>query len=440
MSFFKDFGMGEDKRKWYPWVGAIVGTLCVVGTSWSVFYPLLMDKFSVDVVAPWAAGASISGLSNLIISPFLAGPLVDKKGPKVTFGISILLFLVAGACMYMLDGCTELAQGQIWWMAGSFMAGLAVGFYTGTMSATVSKWNPDNVGFAVGVDNIGPALAPVWIAPFAAAVVPSLGIGNGFAVIFGIGILGVFLFGFLPFKLPEPGWEPKDPVIHNNEGKKSMAQMANEKDMTFGQIMKTGKVWYMFILVFLACFGYMAFTMNLSTILQEGLGADASFQSVMATVSLALQIGAVVNAISRPIWGKVMDKLNSPWKTLLTIYILEALGVAFFTLVFKWNIAFAIGAIMVIYFSGGGVAPIHMATAPSLFGTKNSGKVITVTLIATGCAWVVAPYAGALARDITGTYVNTLYFTVALLIVCAILAFIQVAKAKKEEAREIDAA
>lgn len=423
--------MGEDKRKWYPWIGAIVGTLCVVGTSWSVFYPLLMEKFAVDVVAPWAAGSSIYGLANMIIAPIIAGPLVDKTGPKVTFGIAIVLFVLAAGSMYILDGTDNMNSGQIWWMAGSFMAGIAVGFYTGTMSATVSKWNPDNVGYAIGIDNIGPALAPVWIAPFAAAIVPSLGIGNGFAAIFGIGILGILLFGFLPFKLPEPGWEPKDPVIHNAEGKKSMAEEANENAMSFGEIVKTGRLWYMFIVVFIACFGYMAFTMNLSTILQEGLGADASFAEVMATVSLALQVGAIVNAISRPIWGKIMDKLNSPWLTLCIIYILEAVGVVIFGLMFKSSIAIAIVAIMVIYFSGGGSAPIHMATAPSLFGTLNSGKVITVTLIGTGVAWVVAPYIGALMRDVTGTYVNVLILITVLMLLDAILAYIMVSRDKK---------
>jgi hypothetical protein len=85
---------------------------------------------------------------------------------------------------------------------------MGAGTASGTISASVAKWNPDNLGFYVAIDNLGPALAPVWVAPFAAAVIPQVGIGKGFMILMILGMIGYFVFGFLPFSTPPQGWTP----------------------------------------------------------------------------------------------------------------------------------------------------------------------------------------------------------------------------------------
>ena len=72
----------------------------------------------VDVVAPWAAGASIYGLANMIIAPLIAGPLVDKTGPKVTFGIAIILFVLA-AVWKIVKVIVFMYRNRTWSLAGS---------------------------------------------------------------------------------------------------------------------------------------------------------------------------------------------------------------------------------------------------------------------------------------------------------------------------------
>ena len=188
----------------------------------------------------------------------------------------------------------------------------------------------------------------------------------------------------------------------------------------------------MFLCVFLACFVYMGTTMNLSTIMKEAAAADASFSEIMKLIATAISLGAIANAIGRLCWGKVIDKLDSAWGALRFNYIGVFIALCLFAAVFRFSAVGAIIAVILIYFCGGGSAPMHMSTAPYMFGTKNAGKCITGTLIATGCAWFLAPYIAAFARDVIGTYYPVLWGLAAIQVICIIIACVMHSKITKE--------
>lgn len=442
MSFWT-FGLGEKGRKLLPYCGAMCSLLSVISTSWSVFYPLLQVQFGMDTVAPFAIGSSLVGGLGMTLGPLIGGPMLDKFGPKINFLMNAIWYLLAMICMFQIENYTVWEGGaQIWYILGSSCTGMGAGTASGTISASVSKWNPDNLGWAVAVDNLGPALAPVWVAPFAAAVVPQLGIGKGFMVMFILGIIGYLVFGFLPFSTPPEGWQPRDVAAKaqkdeaeedKNEKGIRLAELGDLFPMTFGEIMKTYKVWVMFFCVFLACFCYMGFTMNLSTIMKEAAGQDANFSSIMTLIASALSFGAIANAIGRLCWGKLIDKIDSAWGALRFNYLGVTISLLGFALIFKYSAIGAVIFVILIYFCGGGSAPMHMSCAPYMFGTKNAGKVITVTLMATGVAWFCAPYAAAIVRDIVGTYYPVLFALVVIQIITVIIACVMHKKIDAEK-------
>ena len=443
MSFWT-FGLGEKGRKLLPWSGAIVSLLSVVSTAYSVFYPLLQQQFGMSTVAPFAIGSSIVGGLGMTLGPLIGGPLLDKFGPKINFLMNTCWYFLAMLCMFQIENNTVWeGGGQIWWILGSCCIGMGAGTSSGTISASVAKWNPDNLGFYVAIDNLGPALAPVWVAPFAAAVIPQVGIGKGFMILMILGMIGYFVFGFLPFSTPPQGWTPpgwkeriaeqKAAQAESGEHNIRLAELGNLFPLTFGEILKTYKFWIMFLCVFLACFVYMGTTMNLSTIMKEAAAADASFSEIMKLVATAISLGAIANAIGRLCWGKVIDKLDSAWGALRFNYIGVTIALCLFAAVFRFSAVGAIIAVILLYFCGGGSAPMHMSTAPYMFGTKNAGKCITGTLIATGCAWFLAPYIAAFARDVIGTYYPVLWGLAAIQVLCIIIACVMHSKITKEK-------
>ena len=249
MSFWT-FGLGEKGRKLLPWSGAIVSLLSVVSTAYSVFYPLLQQQFGMSTVAPFAIGSSIVGGLGMTLGPLLGGPLLDKFGPKINFLMNTCWYFLAMLCMFQIENNTVWeGGGQIWWILGSCCIGMGAGTSSGTISASVAKWNPDNLGFYVAIDNLGPALAPVWVAPFAAAVIPQVGIGKGFMILMILGMIGYFVFGFLPFSTPPAGWTPpgwKERIAEQKaaqaaDGKHNirLAELGNLFPLTFGEILKT---------------------------------------------------------------------------------------------------------------------------------------------------------------------------------------------------------
>jgi len=445
MSFWT-FGLGEKGRKILPYCGAMVSLLSVISTSWSVFYPLLQQQFGMETVAPFAIGSSLVGGLGMTLGPLIGGPMLDKFGPKINFLMNAVWYLLAMICMFQIENYTVWeGGGQIWYILGSCCTGMGAGTSSGTISASVAKWNPDNLGWAVAVDNLGPALAPVWVAPFAAAVIPQVGIGTGFMIMFIFGIIGYIVFGFLPFSTPPEGWAPRDIAEKAQADKEAdkeadkkekgirMAEIGDLRAMSFGDIMKTYKVWVMFICVFLACFCYMGFTMNLSTIMKEAAGQNADFSSIMTLIATALSFGAIANAIGRLCWGKLIDKIDSAWGALRFNYAGVTISLLGFALLFKTSAIAAVIFVLLIYFCGGGSAPMHMSCAPYMFGTKNAGKVITVTLMATGVAWFCAPYAAAIVRDMIGTYYPVLFALVGIQIITVIIACIMHSKLEKEK-------
>lgn len=440
-----DKGMGENKRKLYPWFAALIGLFCVMTTIWSLFYPTLQAQFGMEAVTPFATGASFCGFGNLVLAPLIGGPLLDKYGPKVNLGLGVLFLIIAIILMEVLGGQVDWSVGQIYWYTGSFFAGLGIGMYAATSNAISAKWNPDRVGAAIGIATIGPAIGPLWCSPAATLLIPKIGFGNAFAVMLGIGIIGMLIFGLIPFRLPDKGWKPikigaaaREAAAEaeaNKENKPAPKQADLTPDLELGDIVRKPVFWVMILVIFINSVGYFLFVMNLFPMIKEGLGSTTAPAVIATTVATAMSLTAICNAISRPIWGKVMDVLHSPWNTLKILYIGNIVAIIIFMFIFGSPIGAIIGACL-FYFFAGGCSPVHSAIAPFLFGAKNAGKTVGATLFALGLAWIVGPIIGSAIKDATGSYTGAFIFSIIIVAIDLILVFILAAYAKKQKEKE----
>lgn len=412
-------GLGERQRRLYPWLGAVLGGLIIMSTIWSLFYPFLMKQFEMTDKAPFALGASILGLGNMLLGPIVAGYLVDRFGPRASYGTAVVALIIATFCMRALGAATEWSSGATYWYLGSLFYGFAVGMYTGTAPALSMKWNPDKMGFATGVANIGPALAPVWLSPIAAALIPRVGIGNAFTILFISSIVVILVLGVAIQRQPEKGWKP--------EGWEPPAKVTGKAaGLTLKEAAKTKEYWFLFLASFFCLVGGFLFMLNIATIMIEGVGIRGGMDPakvVPAVIVPFLSISAFLGAVMRPAWGWFLDKMGSPWRALKVTYTGLIITLLIFTFLWKSVVSAIIGACL-IYFFFQGSSPIHMAGGPFLFGTKEAGKITGTILVATGLAWIVGPYLGAWLADISGTYATALYVGAASVFIALILVFL----------------
>lgn len=426
-------GMGEKQRWGYPILGAVIGGTIVLSYIWSQFYPYLMELYQVTEVAPLALAASVLGFGNMLIAPPVTGIILDRWGPKATFTCCAIYMAIGIILLRLMLNFDTWGQAAAFWYSGSFFVGLACGTYAGTAPATSAKWFPDRFGSAVGIANIGPGIAALWLAPFTASLIPKIGIGNTFMAIGIIAIVIIIALGIIPWRSPAAGWQPTgwEPPTAQTEEKSG-------EGLTFKEAMGTKEYWFLWACTFIVCLAGFLFVMNLAMILIEGLSGKGGMDDALVRASivpLTMSVTAIINAVSRPVWGWVMDKIGSPWKTLAILYVGFALTLVLFLFLYSGPVSAIIGACLVYLFFGG-TSPVHNAAGPYIFGTAAAGKIMGSLMVATGVGWVIGPYFGAALRDITGSYVSPLVVAAILVVVGLILIGILSNLSKKKNLTE----
>jgi len=406
-------GIGAKGRWAYVGLSPAIAFFVTLSGSWSLFYPYLQQQFGMAEVAPLALGASLIGAGDFLIGPVLCAILLDRFGPKFTYGLSAVFFVIAVFFMLALGAATEWASGAFFYYAGSLTAGIAIGLKTGTGANITAKWMPDRLGLSIGLAAMGQSLAPLWLAPVATMLIPSIGIGNAFMVfLVGAAIITIVL-GVVPQRLPDKEWKPEGyvPPVKNEEGSLSLPQA-----------MKTSRFYVLWVCTFLSCLAVFGFAMNMATIILEGLGKGGieDVGAGMAVVATVLAVTSIINACARPVWGFIADKLGSTWRALQLLYILLAVVMIAYLWLYTSPITSAIG-IALFFVCMGGTSPVHMSAVPKLFGTQFVGRIGSINMLATGFAWVIGAYVGALIKDITGSYAGALIGFAALALVSLVL-------------------
>lgn len=419
--------MGENKRFVYPILAAVIGSFVVMQYIWSQFYPYLMSDFGLDTRAPVVMGATWRGLGNMVLGPVIAGFLVDRFGPKITFSLAALFTLTASIMLYYMSGLSSWALASLWYYAGSFLSGLAGGFYAGTAPVTAARWNPDRIGKAVGIANIGPGLAAIWMAPFCTIMINHYGVGSTY-LWFGIIACATFLLGGVAFwKSPPENWKPKNwtpPTKSSYDDSEIVSAIGLLKDYRF---------WIIWTIIFCKCLAGAIFSMNASLIYIDGLvtrgGEDYEYVLVFF-IPFITAVVAVFNAVGRPIWGWIMDKIANPFKTLIVLSATQ-IGTYLFLFFGYTAVPTLIVADCLFNFANAGSASINSAICPVVFGIKKTGKVMGMMFTATGAAWIIGPYFAAYVSDLVGGYGPILLSMTGLIVIDLFLAYILLVLSKR---------
>lgn len=397
-------GIGEEKRWFYPISAFFIAAAITVNEFWTIFYPHIQSYFGLETTASIVLGATFSGLGFMIVGPPIAGAILDKYGPKISFIISAILLTAGHGTIIKMLSLQDWSSAMYLWYLGSFMVGLGCGFYGGTSPATVGKWLPDRAGTAMGLAVSGGSCAAVIYPPIVAFLIKSYGFTGRIFLTFAA-IAVIFLLGIgVPFwRTPPQDWAPAGMQPKSNSSKKKTIQLS--KDYTFQEAIKDKKFWLLYICFISAAFSSMLFVQNVSLIILEGLSQTMTREAILQSVVPSfLSMAALGGLAGRFSWGVITDKLGGPWQTLWVVYLLPAILMAAFYLGYHSQILiFIIG--FLFYFCNGGAPVVHYAIVPNVFGRKHLGKIMNVlNALSVGSGMAFGPFLGAYIKDTTGGY------------------------------------
>jgi OFA family oxalate/formate antiporter-like MFS transporter len=350
-------------------VGALIVQLCVgILYLWSVFKSSVAASFG-----GWSGVSMVASymLMAFVVGNFIGGFLNDKKGPKLTAVIGVILF---GLGIGLTGLLTESTIGLMY-LTYCVMGGLGSGIAYGACISCVQKWLPHRRGLASGLAVSAFGLSTVVFTPVSKwlmGVFTTDGIVNFTPVflILGIVFLVVGLAATLLISLPD------DDYIKSLN--LPAAATANVKNYTLSEAIRTVPFWCIF-----GCIFFINGTWNLTVPLIKDLGMERGLTESMAVFCVSFT--GIPNAAGRLIMATISDKIGRA-PTMYILCVMTLVGALCMT--FIGGIGYIV-IVALIAFAYGGPSALNAALSTDFFGPKNSGTNYGVIMLALGLSSIV---------------------------------------------------
>lgn len=345
-------------------VACLVVQLCVgILYLWSAF------KGNIVAAYGWSSSAA-SMVSSYMIFAFVFGNLIggfinDKKGPKLTCFLGIILFALG-------IGLTAFVRtAALFDLTYAVMAGLGSGFAYGACISCIQKWLPHKRGLASGLACSAFGLSTVVFTPVsnwlmnlnkdANGIVNFVPVFLTLAAVFAV--LGLIATAFI--SLPDEGY-----IASLNLPK---AAVSGAKNFSLGEAMKTPAFWALFFSIF-----FINGTWNLCVPLIKDLGIVRGLTPAVAIFCVSFT--GITNAAGRLIMASLSDKLGRS-NTMYVLCAITLVGAILMTFIGGYGYFVTIALIAFAY---GGPSALNAALCTDLFGPKNSGTNYGVAMLALG--------------------------------------------------------
>jgi OFA family oxalate/formate antiporter-like MFS transporter len=389
-----------------PWVQLIFGIVCMATIAnlqyaWPLFKGPIANNFS------WNAPAvEISFTIFLVVQTWLVpleGFLVDKYGsrPLIIAGGAL-----CGLSWVLYSGMDSLAKLYL----AACIGGLGAGCVYGACVANALKWFPTKRGLAVGLTAAGyGAGAAITVGPVA-SMIKADGYHEAF-MFFGIaqGLI-VVVMGLL---IARPTMEV--------EAQKPILAGATEYSARPMEILREPTFWTMYLMFTLMVAAGTIVTGQLGGLGKEfGIGKGTEIPVLaFLTLTLAQDVGKVVNGLTRPFFGWISDSFGRE-NTMFAAFMLFALSIVLMATAGRNPLVFVL-MIVAIPLLWGEVYAIFPATCADSFGHRYAATNAGILYTAKGTANLLVPF-GPVIISATGNYDALLYLTASMAAIAAFLA------------------
>lgn len=376
-----------------PIIGCLVIQICVgILYLWSVFKTPIVQSFD------WSKEAA-QMVSSYMLFAFCAGNLIggflnDKKGPKITAILGVVMFALGIGLTGLLTSETIGLMNFTYCVLG----GLGSGFAYGACISCVQKWLPHRRGFASGLAVSAFAFSTVIFTPvsqwimniFTDAATGKVDFQPVFLILGGVFLI-FGLIGCMFVRLPDQEYIRKLPPAAVS------TKVHTGKDYTLKEAMKTLPFWCIFLSIL---FINGTWTLSVPMIVDQGV-AHGLEKAVALTM---LSMTGIFNAMGRLVMATLSDKIGRT-TTIIVLSVLTLIGAGLMIL----NVQGAgfIIAICIIAFGYGGPSSTNAAMTTDFFGPKNSGTNYGVAMLALGFSSVIfnAISSTFLKGNFTATYI-----------------------------------
>lgn len=375
--------------------------------------PVADGGFGLTVTAMEMSLPYIASLAFFALTMPLVGKYIEKYGPRK---VGMLGGVIVG--LGWILGSTATSPTMLMILYG-VIAGIGVGIAYNCPITTAARWFPDKRGLAVGLTLLGFGFSAFITGKISDMLTASFGSVFASMKILGIAflILVVVLSMFLAF--PPANWCPagwKPPVA---------AAGGKKLDFTRSEMSKTTAfygLWICYVIGALA--GLMAIGVAKPAGLEVAANAGIAEADISAALTNLVLPFAFCNAVGRPIFGTLTDKLTPPRTAILSYVIIIVASVLMYTnpaSITMYTIAFAL-----LWLCLGGWLAIAPAATASYFGTKDYARNYGLVFTAYGIGAIIGNLMAGAAKDTLGGYVNVFPYVAVLAVLGIIVAFVMV--------------
>lgn len=416
----KILGMPAESGRWLLILIGTIIELCLGAVYAYSILSVPLKKIFTDPVSSGGFGLTVSAiemqlpyivsLAMFALTMPLVGKYIEKMGPRK---VGMIGGVIVGLGWILASFATSPITLAILY---GLVAGVGVGIAYNCPITTAARWFPDKRGLAVGLTLLGFGFSAFITGKMADSLTASMGIFNTFRTL-GIVflILIVILSMFLVF--PPAGWCPsgwKPPVAAAGAPKSEFTRSEMTKTKTFMGL------WICYVI------GALAGLMAIGVAKPAGLeiAANANMEVIAAGVlmtNLVLPF-AFCNAVGRPIFGTLTDKLTPPRAAVLS-YILIIIA-SLLVYLNPANVNMYAISFSILWLCLGGWLAIAPAATASYFGTKDYARNYGLVFTAYGVGAIIGNLMAGAAKDMLGGYVNVFPYVIILAVVGIVVALV----------------
>jgi len=395
------FGLPAEAGRYGFVLLGLVMNLCLGSVyAWSIF-KAPVEK-ALDCSATQGNLPFMVFLASFAVTMCAGGSMMERIGPR---RLAIIGGLVAAAG-WLLSGLAT----NIWMLVLTYgvVAGSGVGLAYGCPVALAARWFPDRKGIAVGLVLAGFGGSALLTGRIAGALIgdpkalPADMLAHSLSrtfLAFGAAFAVLLTLLALPLRFPPPGWRPRgfSPAAADD------ARHAVDRRAMLG----TGSFWALFACYFIGCLaGLMAIGIS------KPVGSDVVHISSETGTAL-VGLFALCNAVGRPLFGWLTDRLSPRIAALLNLGVILAASLAMLR-AGQGTTALYVAAFACFWLCLGGWLAIAPTTTAAFFGMAHYARNYGTVFLAYGLGALGGGFVSGHAKDYFGSYTLAFLPTAAL--------------------------